>query len=201
MKYVIPFLFLFISCKPKTGTIAGNVFWKYNNFVGNKPDAGSLISLYGIGDTVSIASVRCDVQGNFIFEQVPIGEYFLVAYSKNTNASPDEHVRSLRSFFSYRDNSSASIKFDSVLQTIDSLQRMKYDLFDKYKNLSYDDQLKEERRLQEMVDSVSIHFLSGLTNKDLFPIPYANKKHYEHITVEATKTAQAIIDFGTTFSR
>jgi hypothetical protein len=30
------------------GTLTGNAYWKYNNYVGNKPDAGAEVTLYSL---------------------------------------------------------------------------------------------------------------------------------------------------------
>lgn len=93
MKKII-FLLLAIttltSCSKGEGEIKGNVYWKYNDFVGNKPDAGSKIELWGI-DTVSIKitnfklETTADMNGNYAFENVPVGSYMLLVKSKNTN--------------------------------------------------------------------------------------------------------------------
>jgi hypothetical protein len=47
-------LLLVVYCgRSQTGNISGNAFWKYNDYVGNKPDAASDVLLYRI-DSPSI---------------------------------------------------------------------------------------------------------------------------------------------------
>jgi len=87
----------FLSCSKKPGSLTGNVYWKYNNYVGNKPDAGSKINLYLLEeDEKEIAyKTSADVQGNFHIEKIKPGRYLLVVRSNNTTDCPMDHLRNL----------------------------------------------------------------------------------------------------------
>ena len=82
-------LFFFLSFPflsfAQTGTIAGNAFWKYNDFVGNKPDAGSKVYVFPSNLMDKELQIKCDVQGNFKFDNVKPGKYLVVIISENTN--------------------------------------------------------------------------------------------------------------------
>lgn len=82
-----------VSCKDKpaeVGSIRGNVYWKYNNFVGNKPDAGSRIYLYSVGDSVEKFETTADVRGDYSIDSVPVGGYLMIVKSKNTTFGASE---------------------------------------------------------------------------------------------------------------
>jgi len=85
----------FASCKPKTGSISGNVYWKYNKVQGDKPDAGSEVLAINLGDTATRYTSTCDVQGNFAIENVRIGNYLVLVRSKNTNDGAYDYLRTL----------------------------------------------------------------------------------------------------------
>lgn len=83
----------------KTGKLTGDVSYKYNNYIGNKPDTGTLVILISKNvkrlpdDIDEIFTNKCekvyctevDGSGKYVFDKIPIGEYFLVLISKNTN--------------------------------------------------------------------------------------------------------------------
>ena len=84
------------------GTLTGNVYWKYNNYVGNKPDAGTTITLYSL-DTVRVnlkLETNADVQGDYTIEKILPGKYLLKVNSENTTDCPERHVKNLVSISS-----------------------------------------------------------------------------------------------------
>ena len=93
-----------ITVKVKTGKVTGTVTYKYNNYVGNKADTGAKVILVsksvtslpdslGLGLTYSLPEgcygVKVDGTGNYTFDNVPVGEYYLVIISQNTNEKSD----------------------------------------------------------------------------------------------------------------
>ena len=91
-----------VTVKIKTGSISGNVTYKYNNYVGNKPDTGTVVFLiskkvtslpdsmgYGwtwdVDDYEGIYATEVDGSGNYILNDIPVGEYYIVLISENTN--------------------------------------------------------------------------------------------------------------------
>ena len=92
-----------VTVKIKTGSISGNVTYKYNNYVGNKPDTGTVVFLiskkvtslpdsmgYGwtwdVDDYEGVYATKVDGSGNYILNDIPVGEYYIVLISENTNS-------------------------------------------------------------------------------------------------------------------
>ena len=79
------------------GILTGNVCWKYNNYVGHKADAGSVIALYSLdsirGNVEYVTTA--DVDGDYKFEKVLPGIYFLIVRSANTTACPTQQISSI----------------------------------------------------------------------------------------------------------
>ena len=89
-----------VEVKIKTGSVTGMVTYKYNSYVGNKPDTNSTVILISKSVTSLPQSVahgfisnlpngcygtKVDGSGNYRFDNVPIGEYHLILISENTN--------------------------------------------------------------------------------------------------------------------
>lgn len=86
------------------GTIQGTVTYKYNNYVGNRGDSGAIVILFpnmtsyntkkydnsraclGMpGDYESGIKVKkCDGNGNYVFDNVPVGKYYILIISAAT---------------------------------------------------------------------------------------------------------------------
>ena len=101
-----------VTVKIKTGRVTGTITYKYNDYVGNKADTGATVILVsksvtslpdsvGIGMTVELPDgcygKTVDGSGNYTFDNVPIGEYYLIIISKNTN--PNKNLG--HEFYSY----------------------------------------------------------------------------------------------------
>ena len=93
-----------VTVKIKTGKVTGTVTYKYNNYVGNKADTGALVilvskSVTSLPDSLGLGLIsglpegcygkKVDGSGNYTFDNVPIGEYYLIIVSKNTNENMD----------------------------------------------------------------------------------------------------------------
>ena len=79
------------------GSFAGVVYWKYNDYVGNKPDIGSKVELYSL-DTIRgnlKYETSVDAQGNYKLEKVLPGSYLLILQSKNTTVCPEKLLQKL----------------------------------------------------------------------------------------------------------
>ena len=96
----------------KTGSLTGVITYQYNDFVGTKADVGADVMLVqtnhvpqetddGIftvfladsafpGDDPTIYSTEVDGMGNYYFDDIPAGEYYILIRSKNTNMSPQK---------------------------------------------------------------------------------------------------------------
>lgn len=216
MKKII-FLLLAIatltSCSKGEGNIKGNVYWKYNDFVGNKPDAGSKIELWGV-DTVSTKitdfklETTADMNGNYTFENIPVGYYMLIVKSKNTNRSnPDTYKqigifkKHLEMYFKLdltpinddlKKLSELDEKYlDAVIETPDFSNKNGEDYFIKTKSIQ-----KELERLAEITFDKTPKALIELL--DLQPY-FTNKFDIDFIEVEKDKTFQKNTDFGITY--
>ena len=79
------------------GILTGNVYWKYNDYVGNKADAGALINLYSLdsirGNVKYVTTA--DVDGDYKFEKVLPGIYFLIVRSANTTSCPTQQISNI----------------------------------------------------------------------------------------------------------
>jgi hypothetical protein len=86
-----------VSCTKNPGSFSGNVFYKFNDFVGNKPDAGSAVKLYNVDKGAEPAKYEAitDVQGNYKIENVAPADYLLFIQSKNTTAKLTDIVDQL----------------------------------------------------------------------------------------------------------
>ena len=89
--------FYFLLCK---GSVQGTVSWKYNDFVGSRPDVGAKVYLFSKnykenkGKTYLYSSSRpddglyfqtVDKDGKYILNDIPTGSYYLLIVSENTN--------------------------------------------------------------------------------------------------------------------
>ncbi len=85
------------------GTLKGNVSWKENNDAANKADAGAEATLYFLDSTRNGLKYEttADVQGNYTFEKLMPGRYFLIVRSKNTIDCPEQHLQKLFIFKSF----------------------------------------------------------------------------------------------------
>jgi hypothetical protein len=91
-------IFSIISCSKPSGSLSGNVYWKYNDIIGNKPDAGTTIKLYDKENKLinSNYSVTTDIDGNYKIDNIKSGLYLMIANSKNTTSSPRTILENLQ---------------------------------------------------------------------------------------------------------
>ena len=92
-----------VEVRIKTGSVTGNVTYKYNNYVGNKPDTNSTVFLisknvtslpdsmawgwtFGLENYDGVYATEVDGSGNYIFNNIPVGDYYIVIISENTNS-------------------------------------------------------------------------------------------------------------------
>ena len=121
---------LFTSCFKGDGKLSGNAFWKFNNYVGNKPDAGTEIFVFS-KDNLNKEPLKavCDVNGTFLIDKIPSGEYIVLASSKAVNSSTYDfvyqYINSLNDFpFKLKSETPKAIrdKFFETYHIYDSLK-------------------------------------------------------------------------------
>lgn len=91
-KLLLLIVFLPTFCIGQKGVIKGNVFYKYNEYVGNRADAGSSIYLLFRNASQKYKETKADLNGNFSFENLDTGQYLIAVKSQQVNQSPEEHV-------------------------------------------------------------------------------------------------------------
>ena len=89
--------------KLKTGTVTGEVTYKYNDYVGSKPDTGADVLLISkkvtsLPDDLAYGNTRdlpdgcyatkVSGSGKYTFNNIPVGEYVLIFISENTTPNP-----------------------------------------------------------------------------------------------------------------
>lgn len=92
-----------VTVKVKTGSVTGNITYKYNNYVGNRPDTGSVVFLiskdvkslpdsiargwtFDVDQCDGVYATEVDGSGNYTLNDIPVGEYYIVIISDNTNS-------------------------------------------------------------------------------------------------------------------
>lgn len=191
------------------GTLTGNAYWKYNNYVGNKADAGAEIELYSLdtarGNLKYEASA--DVQGNYRIEKVLPGSYFLIVRSKNATDCPERHLDNIIFYSDYMkqlfgldinkyktqldeiktlDSTFSAILFDSDEKKYGGLSGK----IDKYTAIEKEMRDKAEKLLEALPDDFKkkIHLFTG----------YSNAYDFTTIRIEEGKTENENTDFGIT---
>jgi hypothetical protein len=213
MKKILSFAIaclLLTACSKEPGSVSGNVYYKYNNFVGNKPDSGAEIKMYSLADGNKEVTYEAttDVQGNYKIADVVPGDYLVIVKSENTTAL----VRDI--LMQFKENSEAvntifGVDLKAIGLTLISMMEleMKMDeaMADAKENISnadvylkdyykYSDELKEkEKKLKE---SIPMEFQEKFGLKG----SVAPKMEVKVITVEEAKDAQSNIDFGVTYN-
>lgn len=177
--------FFLVSCKPKYGSVTGNVFWKYNDFVGNKPDAGATVNIISKKDTsiYRYIDAKCDIDGNFNFEQLEIGEYLLIISSKNVTGTDLDVLENIRDNSFFIDGYYNGLNLSKSLFLNDSL--------DYYKS-------KNNGGMIFLIPIESnFSFYKSLPGRLQYLLNSGPRKIYiDEIKVEENKSTKVIVDFG-----
>lgn len=72
----------------QTSEIRGSAFYKYNEYIGNRPDAGASVTAYSLQDPKLEKSTTVDLSGAFSVTVPDTGRYFIIVKSKETNDEP-----------------------------------------------------------------------------------------------------------------
>jgi len=197
------------SINGEYGSLAGVVYWKYNNYVGNKPDIGSEITLYSrdtIRDNLKYET-NVDALGNYKIEKVLPGRYLLIVQSKNSTDCPEKHLENLirysseiKQLFGF-DINSYKTQLDEI-NKIDSIHSViVFDKdYSKYGGLSqkiakYTSIEKEKRdKAEKLIESLPNSF----TSKIGIYTGYSYALDISLIWIEENKTENNNTDFGIT---
>lgn len=212
MKYfVYPIILLFSCTSPKSkeekgyGSLSVNIFWKYNNFVGNRPDAGSKAQLFSLTDSTISFKSTADVRGDIKFDSVPVDYYLLIIESKNTTDEAlsffkmmypykglldkichcgietiltEERINKL---FKYDSLSSASLRIDNPSKALEQHQRYK------------DSAIKLAAKYFEEVP-YDLYQKTGILT-----MSYPKKTDIRTISIRNGRDENVVVDFGITY--
>lgn len=204
------FLLLFIPvfAFAQTSTVAGNVYWKYNDYVGNKADAGSDVYIISLTNPQNKITTKCDLQGNYRFDNLNPGRYFLWIKSKNTKQHPVMYSR-LFEAYKYQLDTVFNIKisdFRKDLQIqIDSLYKAQIELVQKYaKNeIKMGKYIKENAKVDNLLIKKTKEWFEDMPAEMKLKIDaFSNLHesfHYQIIDLAAGKNETIITDFGITY--
>lgn len=188
------------------GIVTGNVYWLYNNYVGNKPDVGSTVTLYSIDSVGLTYETTVGVDGNYNIPKVISGEYYVVINSKNTNDKPSDHISSIRysgllDLFGYDIEKSNKKEF----KELDTLESLFYKILcadeSKYGGLSkqIDKYTSVEDKMQPICENIIKNIPSDIKSKLGLYTGYANSINIEHIFLGEDETKHIVTDFGITY--
>jgi hypothetical protein len=190
------------------GSLTGNAYWKYNNYIGNKPDAGTEVILYSL-DTIRgdlKFETTTDVQGNYKIDRIPPGEYFLIVRSKNATDCPESHLSNLRIYSSYLnqlfgfDLDKYSNQMNEIF-ALDSLASEALTASDKgYGSAAraLDGYYKYKEQSRDKASELFKSFPNDFKRKIKLYTGYSNAYDFETIYIEEDKSANQISDFGIT---
>lgn len=199
-----------ISCSKKPGTLVGNVYWKYNDYVGNKPDAGCEVKLYSLTENKIDFKTTTDVSGNYKIDDIVPGKYFLIIKSKNTTDSPKDHLdnlliysQDLKKIFGLDIN-----KFKTEIEEVNSLEnKYREALIASSDQKSYEGISKqmevyhnlESQIMEKSADIISKFPAEFKTTVGLYT-GYDKSFSFKVIEIKEAKTTTENVDFGLTYN-
>lgn len=208
--FIFSFALALISCKPDIGSLTGNAYWKYNNYVGNKPDAGSTAFLFSQDTSKEVLETTCDIQGNFKFDKVTTGDYMLVIKSKNTTTNASDQLEemfavetdkyfnfSIKQIDSSLFNQAISAYFESQKKDISAPPSYNYKEI-----LAYNDSARYLRKqATKLADSLldKIPKDNRLMREIILLGTMSNKVKFKKVTIKKNETANEVFDFGITY--
>ncbi|HVX92531.1 MAG TPA: hypothetical protein VHA74_00260 [Candidatus Dojkabacteria bacterium] len=191
-----------ILCIAQTGNIAGNVFWKYNEFVGNRGDAGAEVYLWSQDTSKQPVKTTCDITGNFSLSNLDTGTYLLGVVSKNTNSRDnfnDLDAAPLKEYFGFDLKNLNPMLYDSV----DFFQKEYLKTLYKVDFSTGKEKRQAEKNLvpalKKRQDYEGKLLSEAHLSRGLFGLFFSlNKINLQEITIKANQTTNVVIDFGIT---
>lgn len=197
------------SCTKKPGIFSGYIYWEYNDYVGDKPDAGSKIKLYSITNKEIQFETTADASGNFKLEDIPPGEYFTIIQSKNTTDSPKYHLdnllihsKELKTIFGFD-----SSPFKKEIEEINKLQYTYLEILtdddeNKYGGLAT--QIEKYEKIESEIKEKSQYLISKLPGQFREKIGlhtgYDKSLKFINLEIKEGKTSTENVDFGTSYN-
>ncbi|MDN3673631.1 hypothetical protein QWY99_11250 [Flavobacterium branchiarum] len=207
--FIIVLITILSSCKKPSGHLTGNIYWKHNDNIDNKPDASSKVKLYSTLNKDCEFETTADIAGKFTIKDIPTGNYFLIVQSENTTTHPIDHLNNL-----LKNANEINIalgfdinKFKKEIQEINKLQKIYEAILmevnsNDYKSLS--NQVYRSRKIQNEIESKSINLIKGFPKEFksnlAFYTGYDKSLNFSSVEIKEGKTANKNIDFGTTYN-
>lgn len=194
------------SINGEYGSLTGNVYWKYNDYIGDKADSGAEITLYSLDSIRGLNKYEttADFEGNYKFDEVLTGSYFLIVRSNNTTDCPDAHIFNLNL---YSEDLSRLFnidfkKYQKQFDEIDYLDSLSMDLFSDFNSsnsnarLNNYDKMKNEKlkKSEKLIKQLPESFKSKIK----LYTPYSNSLDFNFIRIEENKNENENTDFGIT---
>lgn len=190
----------------QTGAISGNAYWKYNDYVGNKGDAGAEVYLFK--DSLSQPqTVTCDLLGNYKIDGLQPGNYLLVIRSKNVvdnwfSNIITMHFTNWLHYTGYRSDLLNQQYYDSF-----QLCRKQYfdDVVEKVGAFSNKKHQNKMMHDQALLDDCRAKFFERISKSSLeysfwgVELQYPRKMDVKEITVSPSQTTSVVTDFGVTY--
>jgi hypothetical protein len=189
-------------------SLSGNVYWKFNDYIGNNADAGSeivLLSLDTIRGMLKYESTA-DLQGDYKIDNVLPVNYFLIVKSKNATDCPENHLSNLKN---YEDDLGQLFGFSLLaykkeIEEIDKLheQFSKILMADETEYGGYSRQIELYTKIQEDMRERAAQIIDKLPvdvkRKIGIFTGYSDALYFDNIRIEEGKPEVIITDFGIT---
>jgi hypothetical protein len=189
-------------------SLSGNVSWKYNDYVGNKADVGSEITLISMDTIRGVLKYEstADLQGNYKIENVLPGVYFLIIKSKNATDCPENHLSNLKN---YSDDLGQLfglnlLPFEKEIDQVDQLheQFTKILFADASAYGGYTNQINQYTKIETDMRKRAAKIIEELPDDAKRKIGiytgYSNALYFSNIRIEEGKPEVNITDFGIT---
>jgi hypothetical protein len=190
-------LILSVASTGQNRQITGTAFYKYNDFVGNRPDAGATVKVFSLNDPNLEKSSTVDLQGNFSVSNLDTGAHLLIIVSKETNDDPylgySRTVIYGKLFNKYFGFNPQTI--DTALQNAIEAKHQEYMEYGVSKKFSYKKVMNTKKEVMEMV----FKFFNELPIEKMIRtginLP-TDKYDIKELTLNEKPLDKLVIDFG-----
>ena len=181
------------SCSKPNGSLSGNVYWKYNDYIGSQPDAGSKIRIYSLDKNTSdsLYSIITDINGNYKIENIAEGEYVLIANSKNTFSSPRTLLENLQLHTKELEKIQISLGIHYRLEPLKNLK-----LLTDLTAGQPSEFKKNNTELNDRMSTIIQNFTTREKQKLGLDISFDNSIYIKEFKVESKQNITENIDFG-----